>query len=236
MACLRKNSSVENIIKYFEAENLVNSIRARLEEYDGSLVFIKNKFPDDAQCDGEFSEDEMKITCIMTPSEYWIAVLIHEYCHFLQCINQKKVWLDFQDVAAEVDPEEIDFDGLGCGLNIKKRKKLVSEILKLESDCERMTLKMIREKNIKFKNLKEYIAKSNIIYYKYIYWAEHNFWPRLDLENLQKSLFDWRNFKCNSLVSLRSPHVSKIPEKLLSIFDESRSKRANQNKISKKTI
>jgi hypothetical protein len=214
-----KNSSVKNEkVKIF-----IEYVRSELKKIKGKLVLSINAFPKSKKTDGEFCETTMTIKCAVEHSSfYWVGVLAHEFGHFLQAKNKQKMWLNFQKTASSISNiEEIFIKNS----KIKKslRKKLVRCIIPMELDADKKALRFIKKFNLPV-NKTEYSSTSNLVLYKYCFWAETGHWP--DFINKSKGInLKPLEFKISKLKN--SGHyfnISNIPRKIFYIFENSREK------------
>ena len=109
----------------------------------------------------------IKIARGNTTQQEAFGVLIHEYSHFLQWRDNSKIWNEF-------DEKNFSFDDVI--LKPKKNKDKLLLLIKLEADCERRSIKIIRKNNIIDDRV--YAQMANAILYKYAYLYHYNTWPK----------------------------------------------------------
>lgn len=212
--------TIEKILKNSGAEEFVRMIKDHLKKYNGKIVF-KNPILNRAEIDGEFSEFSMTIMCsIDSSSNYWIGVLAHEYSHFLQCVNESKYWINFQNKVSEIDNLNYIFNNKkNIKISKRERKKIIHHIINVELDCDKRAIKLINKWKLNV-NKNEYRTKANIILYKYLYWAEYGIWPRIISKKTNKQT-DWYELKLNKLRDeSKYKSVDDIPRKLFYLFKE----------------
>jgi hypothetical protein len=152
--------------------DLYKTIQDDLSENDGKIFIQKGKYcAGHNKCEGifYFNSKEQPIIKVATggkTEEEWFGILIHEYCHFLQWYENSKIWEEF-------DRQDFTFENAIS--NPKKFKKEILVLLKLELDCEKRAIKII--KNNKLFCTKEYTKFANAILYKYGYLYVNNIWP-----------------------------------------------------------
>jgi len=152
--------------------NLFGIIKKDLLEYNGKIIFCKGNYcGGDSQCQGIFyfnSKDEpvIKVAKGNVTTEESFGVLIHEYSHFLQWRDESRIWSEFDD-------HQFTFDDVI--LNPKKNKKNILLLIKLEADCERRSMKIIRKNSVI--DEKQYAQIANAVLYKYAYLYHYNKWP-----------------------------------------------------------
>lgn len=199
-------------------KDFIELVKSELKKYQGKLLLIPSGKIKSLE-DGEFSEAEMIIKCFVDlSSNYWVGVLAHEYCHFLQCTSNSKVWNDFQDSVFSIKKYESIFNKKSS-INKSKRKKVAKSIIKLELDCDKKAIKIIKKYSLPV-DLKEYIVKANVILYKYLYWAEHGVWP--DFKDKQTNKHpNYKLFKSKKLLHEEKYRFLKdIPAEILCYFEK----------------
>lgn len=123
---------------------------------------------------GYFSDIDNEIV-VGISTDSWIEVLVHEFCHYIQCSEECKEW------------QSLEFDqGNACDLmwrwidkEIELKEKEINLIFKrvqsMELDCERRTVSLIKKYKLPI-DLKTYIAEANIYVYFYNFAAKHRMW------------------------------------------------------------
>lgn len=153
--------------------SLFSIIKNDLREYDGRIIFCKGEYcGGESKCQGLFYLDSkqcpvIKVARGKASREEAFGVLIHEYCHFLQWRDGSSIWSEFNN-------KEFTFDDII--LEPKKNKKNILLLIKLEADCERRSMKIIRQNNII--DEKEYARTANAVLYKYAYLYRYGTWPK----------------------------------------------------------
>lgn len=106
---------------------------------------------------GFFDEAKGIEVAVDNPLNIWLQVLVHEYAHLTQYINQVPVYTSVR----------VDIDR--WLKHHKKHDKTLIKIKEMELDCERRGLKLIDEWNLPIKK-KDYCrrASSYIHYYNYM--------------------------------------------------------------------
>lgn len=152
---------------------LFTIIKRDLLEYNGRIIICKGEYcGGDSQCQGVFYFDAketpmIKVARGKTSQQEAFGVLIHEYSHFLQWRDQSKIWNEF-------DENDFSFDNVI--LKPKKNKDKILLLIKLEADCERRSIKIIRKNQIL--DDKVYAQMANAVLYKYAYLYHYGTWPR----------------------------------------------------------
>ena len=123
-------------------------------------VVITDSFSTD--CSGYFDDyDKALVVACGKPFEEWIEILVHEYSHMEQWIEDDrwKYWTDCcGDLWAWLDREKM--------MNSAQVDKIVDGMIELERDCEVRAVANIRKFNLPI-NKSEYQRKSNLYLYSY---------------------------------------------------------------------
>jgi hypothetical protein len=153
----------------------VKHVRKHLEEYGFSLTLGRGKKVNvgNARCDGYFiygrTKKERKIR-VAKRGQTWIYVLAHEYCHFLQWLDQPEQFTkkldESQDIVNNVSVGFVNKNW--TGKQIRNAFRMVAEN---ERDCERRTVKLLEKWGISF-NKDMYIKKANLYVYLHHMWME----------------------------------------------------------------
>jgi hypothetical protein len=191
---------------------LYGIIKKDLKAYDGKILLYKGEYcGGNDRCYGMFEFNFKDIPIIKVAvgnktNERWFGVLIHEYCHFLQWREQSKLWTDFED--SNFNIEEIIN-------NPKKFKKEILTLIRLEADCERRVVQLIRKYGLF--DEKEYAKEANAVLYKYGFLYTDHFWPKgnPELRNCEEL--------CPDRIHRSYLKYLEIPEDLYDIFVSSRS-------------
>jgi hypothetical protein len=199
-------------------KNFVNLVKQELKEKKGKLLLIPSGKTKSFE-DGQFSEIDMEIKCFVDlSSNYWIGVLAHEYCHFVQCSKNLDIWNDFQEKMASIKNNDDIFRGKSK-IRKAKRKTIAASIIKLELDCDKKAVRLIKKYMLPV-DLKEYISKANIILYKYVFWGEYGFWPSLK-DKKTGNIIEWQIFKLSRFGNIQKyQKIEDIPKKLFYMFGE----------------
>jgi hypothetical protein len=191
---------------------LYSIIKKDLKAYDGKIILYKGEYcGGNDRCYGMFEFNNKDIPIIKVAvgnktNERWFGVLIHEYCHFLQWREQSELWKDF---------EESNFNIEEIINNPKKFKKEILTLIRLEADCERRVVQLIRK--YRLFNEKEYAKEANAVLYKYGFLYTDHFWPKgnPELKNCEEL--------CPDKIHRSYLKYLEIPEDLYDVFVSSRS-------------
>lgn len=215
---MKKVSSNHPRVKGF-----IQFVKEELKKKNGKLI-LRTKIANGETQDGEFCEKTNTIRCKKGKSSYyWLGVLAHEYCHFVQSCKKTKSWVNFQkniekpDGVNEILSDEKSNKNKKYKFDKKTRRKIILTVIDMELECEKMTLKLIKDFELPL-NIEEYVALANIIFYKYLYWAEYEIWPNFSDKKRNKKI-NYNKFLIPKLMS-RSKYkkLQDIPIELLNIF------------------
>jgi hypothetical protein len=215
---MKKNSS-----NHLKVKEFVEFVKKELNKKSGKLI-LRTKIANGETQDGEFCEKTNTIRCKKNLSSYyWVGVLAHEYCHFVQSSKKTEFWVNFQKNLKE--PQNVgeiisDDDGnknKKYKFNKKKRQTIISTLIDMELECEKMTLELVKDFDLPL-DIKDYITLANIIFYKYLYWAEYEIWPSFS-EKKKNNKINCDNLDISKLMSREKyKSIRNIPKKILNIF------------------
>lgn len=99
--------------------------------------------------------------------EQWLGTFLHEYCHLTQWAEGAPIWRN-ADAWGKVGPWLE-------GKHVKGVEEAIAELRELEADCERRTVRLIRELNAPI-DIDEYCRASNSYIHFYNTMAETRKW------------------------------------------------------------
>lgn len=155
------NKNVEKFISYATVELLKNKIGINLS--NSRFVDLEG-----GKCSGYFDENSRTLAVgIKKPQKFWVRVLVHEFSHFLQWIEDSPIWLESVDVWDNVN--------LWSWLDGKEEhskeeiREAVDIIQLLEQDCDKRAVELIKEFKLPI-DLDEYIRCSNayVLFYNIV--------------------------------------------------------------------
>ena len=142
-------------------------VEALLKKTRTTLVFsVDEPKIEGNKVGGYFSDEDNEI--VITSKDGWDEILVHEFCHYLQCKEKSKYWTN------------LDIDNTNCldlmwkwlnneiELSKPKLDMIFARVRDMELDCERRTVKLIKQFNMTI-DIKEYICQANIYIYYYNY-------------------------------------------------------------------
>jgi hypothetical protein len=140
-----------------------------------------------SQCSGFFCSDTKRLAVSSTaPKADIFGVLVHEYCHMQQWIEDCDAWRSMNMNDKEMKKwATYDIDCLGTlldyalegsvSLTDKEFKRCVEAIIEVEYDCEIRTVKLIEELNLPI-DVKMYSRKALAYIYFYQYMTVSKEW------------------------------------------------------------
>ncbi len=140
----------------------VRHVKNHLAEYGMKLVLGRGKMVNVGgyRCVGYFDENK-KIIKIAKESAEFMSTLVHEYCHFLQCINNSKIYRK-SDAAGVIVDEWFN----GKEYAPEKLKRAFFLVRAMERDCEKRAIKIIKKFNLQIDS-KMYAKKAHCYIYSH---------------------------------------------------------------------
>lgn len=127
-------------------------------------------YSDNSISNGYFGETKDKIIefafCVGQPFKNWLPIFIHEYCHFKQWVEDKKMFekgeKDCSIVFSWLENKE--------KVNKSKIDKAIIGIQDLESDCERRAFNIIKKsfRHIIHQDIYAQKANAYILFYNFV--------------------------------------------------------------------
>jgi hypothetical protein len=140
----------------------VRHVKNHLAEYGMRLVIGQGKLVNVGgyRCVGYFDEGKRVIKIAKKSSDF-MSTLVHEYCHFLQCISKSKIFQK-SDAAGIMIDEWFN----GKDYPEKKLKRAFFLVRAMERDCEKRAVKIIKKFNLEIDS-KMYAKKANCYIYSH---------------------------------------------------------------------
>tara|TARA_R110000824_G_scaffold12226_7_gene53656 strand:- start:63526 stop:64137 length:612 start_codon:yes stop_codon:yes gene_type:complete len=164
-----------------KAQKLIDFIKADVKANGGKLVLHKTKSVKwgSESSNGFFDESDVSLHVATNYDiKDWLGILVHEYCHFQQYLENCYQWRICYD---PIDVFELFEDVLKP--NVKYDPDLVhrsfNAIRNLELDCERRTVKMLKEFNSPI-NVTKYCQGASAYVFFYNYVSKHKKWYKKD--------------------------------------------------------
>jgi hypothetical protein len=203
MKSISSHPSVAKLISDVSKLCIQNGVTMRM--HNGSKVHLGNRM----YSSGFFSSDPNGLELAVSTGvndEKWLIILIHESCHLDQWVEDRSVF-DKMDSGACVD----DWIS-GKRMWKKKVNKSIDEIIKIELDCEKRSVKKIKKYKLPV-DITRYTMMANTYMYFYEWMRESRMWiPR------NKSLYTEEIIKHAPKKFKRD--YSNIPPKLKEAFEK----------------
>lgn len=134
-----------------------------------SLKFISQNSVDmdSFECSGYFDEKEIAVA---TKKKDWVDVLVHESCHLDQFLEKSPFWFD-DEIGMHVVEKWIQKKHN----NAKKAHQCFLNVIKMELDCEKRTIKKLKKYDLKV-NKNNYIQQANSYLFSYVYSFKNKKW------------------------------------------------------------
>lgn len=155
----------QQLLKTIKFECKANNIQL----YLGAGKSVRT--PDGFKCGGYFCAEGRKLA-VARKNSNWVMILLHEYCHLLQWLENCEEW-------ANSNKFRIDYISAWLSNRYVRKSKLDDVFYKtmaLEHDCEKRRIDyLIKMKVSKFK-IKQEIQKSNAYILFYLYVKKNRIW------------------------------------------------------------
>ena len=125
---------------------------------------------DGVPCGGLFHPDIGLMVAMGNDHAY--EILVHEYCHMTQWIEQIQEWKNHQKINSE------QFDSWLAGGKCRNIKKYIKWIIELELENEKRSVKMIKKLKLDFIDINLYIKKANAYLQFYNWLLIHKSWTK----------------------------------------------------------
>lgn len=162
-------------------KNLIALMRENIKDFDGEIMFLKGRVcGGKSRCSGIFFTDseDRPIIKVATNNfknrEDWLGTLVHEYCHFEQWKNNNSVWHKYD--SSNISLEQVL-------LKPGNFKKELVDIIALELDCEKKSVRIIKNNNL-FDTTK-YIIYANAVLFKYVHAYHFGSWPEKSIKSIE---------------------------------------------------
>jgi len=133
-------------------------------------ITLNLDYSDDSDyCGGRFDGDSIQININISESD-WLSVLVHEFSHLQQQIDNAKVWkgLNIKYCGVKRNVISIYNDWINSKRISKKiAKKCCKKIVQMELDCEKRSIKLIKKWHLSV-NIPNYIKDANMVLYSYL--------------------------------------------------------------------
>lgn len=143
----------------------IKHVRSVAKQYDVRVFLVnkkKVKLGKDNYCSGYFTQTPIPkiVVAVDIPVANWLPILVHEFCHLLQYLDNDPTWtnLDIHDTDSCTEFQDW-LEG-----NDDIHEELVTyhmrRIVEMEFNCEKRAVEKIKEFNLPI-DIDDYIQKSN---------------------------------------------------------------------------
>lgn len=156
------------------SSQFVEMVRRECKKH-GVRFFLSKKpyvFYDGNRCNGYFYDLPRPVLAVAAGQsrKKWFKVLVHEYCHMLQWLDDAQVWHN----SIKADPFWQWFLGKKK-LSSRQAYKYAMYLVDVELDCERRVLKMIKKFDLPIDAV-QYAQNGNAYVYFYHLALKHRRW------------------------------------------------------------
>lgn len=128
---------------------------------------------------GYFSEEDREIR-IDISDRTWIETLVHEFCHFLQYIENDPFYTCLEQGDTNFLSEAWDWlDGSLEFVSTRRRNLVFRKILEMELNCEKRSVEMIKKFELPI-DLDEYIFAAYVYINYYNFAKKYRTWLKID--------------------------------------------------------
>jgi len=156
-------------------QNFLDYVDSTLKKYRFTLVLSMDDLTVGKNTvGGTFDEIDKKLE-ISIKDEGWLEVLVHEFNHFLQYIQQEPIFLKLSESGSNMSEDLWSWLDHEIELPKKRISEIIQSIIDMELDCERRSVKMIKEFSLPI-DIKEYVfvAYTYLNFYNYV--KKHRTW------------------------------------------------------------
>lgn len=196
------NENVQKFLDYVHSQLRKNKFKLIL--HMDNLKIGKNNVS------GYFSEDTKEIV-ISIKEENWLEILVHEFNHFVQFINNEEKYVLINQGESNFLNELWEWLDGNIELNPKRKNLLFKTVLEMELDCERKSVEMIKNFDLPI-DIEEYKTIANIYIFYYTYAKNNRCW--FSETSTIKDIMTEGNLQNLSL----DCDFTKLPEEYIKLF------------------
>ena len=149
-------------------EAFIEHVKSECKKHNIKLV-MRNvsylKLSDGIRCSGYFDEEE-RVLAVAMKKDIWLGVLVHEYAHLTQWVDDCEAWRKGCKGLPKVD------EWL-AGKKVRGIKQALAYSRDLELDNEKRSVKLIKKWKLPI-DVKNYIQRANayVQFYNYMYFSK----------------------------------------------------------------
>jgi hypothetical protein len=155
-----------------EVKRFISFVKDECKKYGIRCTLKRSKYlvlsDSGMKCSGYFDDYDRELAVAMN-GDLWLGVLVHEYSHLTQWIDNPKVWIDIEkyNSGTKVD------DWLH-GKAVRNPEFHIDIVKNLELDNEKRTVALIKEHGLdKHIDIPQYIKRANA-YVQFHNWMKHS--------------------------------------------------------------
>ena len=146
-------------------EAFIEHVKSECKKHNIKLVMRKVsylKLSDGIRCSGYFDEEE-RVLAVAMKKDIWLGVLVHEYAHLTQWVDNCEAWRKGCAGLPKVD------EWLS-GKKVRGIKQALAYSRNLELDNEKRSVKLIKKWKLPI-DIKDYVKRANayVQFYNYLY-------------------------------------------------------------------
>jgi len=206
MTCVKKNS-IRKFINHVKRE--CEKVNVKFIMADSEFLVVEYR----TRVNGYFDEDNLALVCAVKKSRNeWLPLLVHEFGHFGQHKDQRKVWKN--SMLRGNDTSEKIFAWIkGQSFSPKNIKKYVRLTRNVELDCERRAARLIKKFRLPI-NIARYIQGANAYIYFHNYVLLRRVWYKVGKEPYTiPEIVD-------AMPTTLYNHYDRLPQKYVKLYDK----------------
>lgn len=153
-------------------KEFVNFVKQECKKHNVICDLRKTKYLriDGLVCSGAFFPEGKLVVAMKNPDSY--EVLVHEYCHMTQALENGDVWKNHQKISNK------EFTGWFNDKPSTNIKQYIKWIIAAELDNEKRSVKLIKKLKLDFIDIDLYIKKANLYIQFYNWVLLHRKWTK----------------------------------------------------------
>ena len=170
---IKLSSENENVQKF------IDYVHSLLKKYKVKLILSIDsiKIGKNSVC-GYFSESDKEIK-IDISEKNWLEVLVHEFCHFLQYIEDEPTYKTLEQ-EENILTEFWEWVENERELNTNRKRYVCRKVLEMELNCEKRSIEMIRKFDLPI-DINEYIFGAYVYIHYFNFVKKYRTWLKDDV-------------------------------------------------------
>ena len=176
----------------FNLRKLVDFIEQTCEEHGIEIKLSKGKYVlcNKIKCNGYFDYEAEKLA-VATNIKSWELILVHEFSHFMQWLEDCKEWRAY--IRDQKAGEVVEPALAGKSVDTKKLRGQLRTTMMMERDCERRSVELLQQFHYPEDKVRQYIQKANAYTIFYLHIEKTRKWYKVGSEPYNKAVV-WKNF------------------------------------------